>query len=267
MEQLLKGKKGLIMGVATDHSIAWGIAKMASDMGAELAFSYPHEIFKGKIGKLTATLKQPDAPLFMCNVSEEGQIKDLMENTHKALGNFDFIVHSIAFSDKNELKGKYYDTTKKNFLNAMDVSCFSFTETCKEAVPYLNNGGSLLTLTHHGSHVVFPNYNVMGVIKAALEASVRYLAVDFGDKGIRVNGISAGAIKTLAASGISDFSSFLKLGELYSPLGRNVELEEIGGLGCYLLSDLSRGITGGIHYVDCGVNIMGCPKSFESLNG
>lgn len=259
MKELLAGKKGLIMGVATNHSIAWGISKLAHEMGASLAFSYPHDIFKGKIEKLLATL-DGDHLLYKCDVSKENEVSQLMEKAHEHFGNFDFIVHSLAFSDKNELKGYYYNTTKKNFLNAMDISCYSFVEVCREALPYMNKEGSFLTLTHHGSQKVYPNYNVMGVVKAALEASVRYLAADLGEKGIRVNGISAGAIKTLAASAIGDFKQFLDIGEKFSPLSRNITLEDVAGMACFLLSDLAKGVTGGIHYVDCGINIMGCPK-------
>lgn len=257
---MLKGKKGLIMGVATDHSIAWGISKLADQWGAELAFSYPHDIFKGKIEKLIKTLNT-QGPLFHCDVAKEGDVPELMKNVSAHFGKIDFVVHAIAYCDKKELQGYYYNTSRSNFLNGMNVSCYSFTEVCREVLPFMNpKGGSLLTLTHHGSQKVFPNYNCMGVMKAALEASVRYLASDLGEKNIRVNAVSAGAIKTLAASAIGDFSKFLKLGEEFSPMGRNITLDDVAGLASFLLSDYAKGITGDTHYVDCGLHIMQCPR-------
>jgi len=252
---MLKGKVGLIMGVINERSIAWGVAQLAHTLGAKLAFSYSHDLFKSKVKKLIETVDSDF--LHICDVTKEGHIKELFAEVGKRFGKIDFIVHSIAFSDKNELKGKFYDTTLKNFLNSMHISCYSVTEVCREALPFLNNDSSIITMTHVGSQRFFPNYNVMGVAKAALEASVRYLAADLGSLGIRVNAVSPGSIKTLAASGISGFDKFLQMDKALSPMHRNVTQEDIAGLSCFLCSDFARGITGGVHYVDCGSNIMG----------
>lgn len=254
--KLLAGKKGIVMGVANDRSIAWGISKLAAEWGAELLFSYQNFLLKKKVDSLAQTLGQNDA-VCECDVSKEGHAARLVERAKEKFGTVDFVIHSLAFSDKKELTGPYYNTSRKNFLNALDISCYSFTEVCREVGPILNKNGSLITLTYLGSQRVIPNYNVMGVAKAALEASVRYLARDFGPDGIRVNAISSGPIKTLAASGISDFSKFLEIGEQASAMKKNVTIDDVAGLSCFLLSDYAQTVTGGVHYVDAGYNIMG----------
>lgn len=256
---LLSGKKGLIMGVANDKSIAWGISKLAHDHGAELAFSYQGEVLKKRVDPLAASIGCEEN-VFECDVSSDESIKELFAKIEKKWGKIDFLVHSIAFSDKDELKGSICNTSRKNFAVSMDVSCFSFIAVANEAQKIMNEGGSMVTLTYYGSEKVVPNYNVMGVAKAALECSVRYLAADLGEKNIRVNAISAGPIKTLAAMGISDFRSMLNYNEQNSPLKRNVSQEDVGGLGVFLLSDLAGGITGENIHCDSGAHAMGCPK-------
>ncbi|CAO5681792.1 MAG: Enoyl-[acyl-carrier-protein] reductase [NADH] FabI [Holosporales bacterium] len=254
-QSLMKGKRGLIMGLANDYSLAYGISKALHAQGAELAFSYPSDALLKRIKPLAEQMGSD--LVFECDVTKDGHIEKLFSDLGQKWGQIDFVLHSLAFADKNELKGPYYNTSKANFLNALDISCYSFTKVCKEAKEYMKEGGSLLTLTYYGAEKVIPNYNVMGVAKAALECSVRYLAMDLGCDNIRVNGISAGPVKTLAAMGISDFKQVLKLHQDQSPLKRNTTLEDVGGAGLYLLSDLSSGVTGEIHYVDSGYNLVG----------
>ncbi len=258
---LMTGKRGVIMGVANDHSIGWGIAKSLAAQGAQLAFTYQSEALRKRIEPLAA---QVDSSLFIeCDVSKNGDVARAFEEIGKKWGKIDFVVHAIAFADKNDLKGNYRDTNRDSFLLAMNISCYSFTEVCREAAKYMVPGGSLLTLSYYGAEKVVPHYNVMGVAKAALEASVRYLAVDLGADGVRVNAISAGPIRTLAAAGIGDFRYILKWNQYNSPLKRNTTLEEVGGAGVYLLSDLAAGVTGEIHYVDNGYNVIGM-KSIDA---
>ncbi|HUC11856.1 MAG TPA: enoyl-ACP reductase FabI [Stellaceae bacterium] len=253
---LMAGKRGLIMGVANERSIGWGIAKTLHDHGATLAFSYQG-------GEALAKRVRPLAQSLDSDFVVEGDVasKESLDSLFEALahrwGRLDFLVHAIAFSDKDELKGKYLQTTRANFLRTMEISCYSFTEICRRAVPLMTAGGSLLTMTYSGAERVMPHYNVMGVAKAALEASVRYLAVDLGADRIRVNAISAGPIKTLAASGIGDFRYILKWNQLNSPLKRNVTIEDVGGGALYLLSDLSAGVSGEVHHIDCGYHVVG----------
>ena len=253
--KLMSGKKGLVMGVANDRSISWAIAKKAFEYGAELAFTYQGDA----LGKRVIPLGESVGSniILPCEVSEASSIKKVFEKINSEWGKLDFVIHGIAFSDKEELKGQYIDTTRSNFTNTMEISVYSFTEVSKFAVPLMNEGGSLLTLTYYGSERVMPHYNVMGVAKAALEASVRYLAVDLGSKNIRVNSLSAGPMKTLAASGIGDFRYILKWNELNSPLKRNVTQDDVGGAGVYLISDLSTGVSGENHHVDCGYHVVG----------
>jgi enoyl-[acyl-carrier protein] reductase I len=255
LKPLMAGKRGLVMGVANDRSLAWGIAKAVHQQGAELAFTYQGEALEKRVRPLAGSLGCDF--LLECDVTEQGSLNHVFATLAERWGSLDFLVHAIAFSDREELKGKYVDTTRENFLRSLDISCFSFTDLCRRAVPLMPNGGSLLTLTYLGAERVMPHYNVMGVAKAALEASVRYLAVDLGGQNIRVNAISAGPIKTLAASGIGDFRYILKWNQYNSPLKRNVTIEEVGGAGCYLLSDLAAGVTGEVHHVDCGYHVVG----------
>ena len=252
---IMAGKRGLIMGVANDRSIAWGIAKAAADQGAELAFTYQGDALKKRAEPLAASVGSD--MLMQCDVTEDQSVADVFSEVAKRWDSIDFVVHAIAYSDKEELKGEYLNTTRDNFLRTLDISCYSFTTVAKHASAMMSDGGSLLTLTYYGAERVMPHYNVMGVAKAALEASVRYLAVDLGGQDIRVNGLSAGPMKTLAASGIGDFRYILKWNQYNSPLKRNVTLEDIGGAAVYLLSDLSSGVSGEIHHVDCGYNIVG----------
>jgi enoyl-[acyl-carrier protein] reductase I len=252
---LMKGKRGLIMGLANNHSIAWGIAQALADQGAELAFTFQGEALKKRVGPLAESLGSNI--LIPCDVSDEDGVKNTFQELAKHWDDIDFVVHAIGFSDKDELKGKYVNTSRQNFLMSMNISCYSFTDVCRHAAPMMRDGGSLLTLTYYGAAKVMPHYNVMGPAKAALEASVRYLAVDLGDQNIRVNAISAGPIKTLAASGIGDFRYILKWNQYNSPLKRNVSIDEVGGSALYLLSGLSSAVTGEIHYVDCGYNAIG----------
>jgi enoyl-[acyl-carrier protein] reductase I len=252
---LMAGKRGLVMGVANDRSIAWGIASKAHAHGAELAFTYQGDALEKRVRPLAqsvgSTLVMP------CDVASDASIDAVFAALKESWGRLDFLVHAIAYSDKEELKGKYLNTSRDNFVRSLDISCFSFTAVAQRAVPLMTEGGSLLTLTYYGSERVMPHYNVMGVAKAALEASVRYLATDLGDQGIRVNAISAGPIKTLAASGIGDFRYILKWNEYNAPLRRNVTIDQVGGSALYLLSDLSAGVTGEVHHVDCGYHSVG----------
>jgi len=253
--QLMAGKRGLIMGVANDRSIAWGIAKMVAAHGAEIAFTYQGEALEKRVRPLAESVGS--TLVLPCDVTDEASMNALFDTIEKDWGSLDFVVHAIAYSDKEELKGKYVDTSRSNFLRSLDISCFSFTDVCARASKMMPNGGSLVTLTYYGAERVMPHYNVMGVAKAALEASVRYMAVDLGGQGIRVNAISAGPIKTLAASGIGDFRYILKWNELNAPLKRNVTTEDVGGAGLYLLSDLGAGVTGETHHVDSGYHVVG----------
>tara|TARA_B100000886_G_scaffold151326_1_gene102942 strand:- start:202 stop:993 length:792 start_codon:yes stop_codon:yes gene_type:complete len=251
----MSGKRGLIMGVANERSIAWGIAKMAADHGAELAFTYQGEALLKRLSPLAQSVNSK--MIMQCDVTDENSLETVFNTIRENWGKIDFVVHAIAYSDKDELKGEYINTTRENFLRTLDISCFSFTSVAKYSAELMPDGGSLLTLSYYGAERVMPHYNVMGVAKAALESSVRYLAVDLGDQKIRVNGLSAGPMKTLAASGIGDFRYILKWNEYNSPLKRNVTLEDVGGAAMYLLSDLSSGVSGEIHHVDCGYNIVG----------
>jgi enoyl-[acyl-carrier protein] reductase I len=255
---LMAGKRGLVMGVANDRSLAWGIAKALSEAGAALAFTYQGEALGKRVRPLAESLGSDF--LLEADVTSEASLDAVFDAVGGRWGGLDFLVHAIAFSDRNELTGKYVQTTRDNFLRTLDVSCFSFTDLCRRAVPLMKEGGSLLTLTYSGAERVMPHYNVMGVAKAALEASVKYLAVDLGGDNIRVNAISAGPIKTLAAYGIGDFHYILKWNQLNAPLQRNVTIEDVGGAALYLLSDLSAGVTGEVHHVDCGYHVVGMKR-------
>jgi len=251
----MTGKKGLIMGVANNRSIAWNIAKAISNEGAELAFTYQG---KALLKRVTPLAKSIGSNFIMpCDVTDGSSIEKVFIEIQRKWGKLDFLLHGIAFSNKEELTGKYLNTTAENFTQTMLISCYSFTEICQKAQKLMTDGGSLLTLTYAGSERVMPHYNIMGVAKAALEASVRYLAEDLGRQNIRVNALSAGPMKTLAAAGIGDFRYILKWNEYNSPLRRNVSVDDVGGSGMYLLSDLSSGVTGETHHVDCGYNIIG----------
>lgn len=252
---LMKGKKGLIMGLANNNSLAWGISKILHDNGAELAFSYQSEVLEKRVRPLAESLGSDF--LVECDVGKDGHIENAFEKLAKKWDSIDFVVHALAYADKNELQGRYCDTSSDNFTNTMNISCYSFTKVCKEAAKLMPNGGSLITLTYYGAEKVMPNYNVMGVAKAALEASVKYLAMDLGPNNIRVNGLSAGPVKTLAASGIGDFRYILKWNQYNSPLRRNTTLEDVGGTGLYLLSELSSGVTGEVVHVDSGYHVVG----------
>jgi enoyl-[acyl-carrier protein] reductase I len=252
---LMAGKRGLIMGVANNRSIAWGIAKACAAQGAEVALTYQGDALKKRVEPLAAELGAKN--VLHCDVTDAASMDALFAELEKTWGSLDFLVHAIAFSDKNELDGRYVDTTEKNFTQSLLISCYSFTALAQRAEKLMSNGGSLVTLSYYGAEKVMPHYNVMGVAKAALEASVRYLAADLGRNGIRVNAISAGPIKTLAASGIADFRYILRWNEYNSALRRNVTIDDVGNAGIYLLSDLSRGVTGEIHHVDSGYHIQG----------
>jgi enoyl-[acyl-carrier protein] reductase I len=252
---LMVGKKGLIMGVANNRSIAWHIAKAVSDQGAELAFTYQGDALLKRVTPLAESIGSDF--IMPCDVTDGDSVDVVFDQIEKKWGKLDFVLHAIAFSDKEELTGKYLDTSADNFTKTMNISCYSFTAICKRAQQIMPDGGSLLTLTYAGSERVMPHYNVMGVAKAALEASVRYLAEDLGRQNIRVNSLSAGPMKTLAASGIGDFRYILKWNEYNSPLRRNVSADDVGSSGMYLLSNLSSGVTGETHHVDCGYNIVG----------
>jgi enoyl-[acyl-carrier protein] reductase I len=255
MSELMGGKRGLIMGLANDRSLAWGIAKALSGAGAELAFSYQGEALKKRVGPLAAELGSD--LLIDCDVSDMAALDRAFEELKARWDTIDFVVHAIGFSDKNELRGQFVDTSLENFLMTMNISAYSFVAVAKRARAMMPGGGSLLTLSYYGAEKVIPHYNVMGVAKAALEASVSYLAMDLGPENIRVNAISAGPIKTLAASGIGDFRYIMKWNEYNSPLRRNVTIEDVGGSALYLLSDLASGVTGEIHHVDAGYNVVG----------
>lgn len=253
----MQGKRGLIMGVANDHSIAWGIAKRLHEHGAELAFTYQGEAFGRRVKPLA---EQVGSSLLMpCDVEDIASVDQVFDTLRSEWGSLDFVVHAIGFSDRNELKGLYADTSRENFIRTMVISCFSFTEVARRAAALMENGGSMLTLTYAGSVRVMPNYNVMGVAKAALEASVRYLASDYGPRNIRVNAISAGPVRTLAGAGVSDARYMFAFQQRNSPLRRTVRHEEVGGSALYLLSDLASGVTGEIHYVDSGYNTVSMP--------
>ncbi len=255
MTGLMHGKRGLIMGLANDKSLAWGIAKKLHEQGAELAFSYQGEALAKRVRPLAESLGSDF--LIDCDVSNMEALDTAFAQIEERWGTLDFVVHAIGFSDKNELRGKYVDTSLDNFLMTMNISAYSLVAVTKRALPMMSAGGSIVTLTYYGAEKVVPHYNVMGVAKAALEASVKYLANDLGPQGIRVNAISAGPIKTLAASGIGDFRYILKWNELNSPLRRNTTIEDVGGAGLYLLSDLSSGVTGETHHVDSGYHVVG----------
>ncbi len=251
----MAGKRGLVMGVANNRSIAYGIAKALGDHGAELAFTYQGEILAKRVLPLARSLGADT--VVACDVEDDASIDAAFEAIAKRWGELDFLVHAIAFSDKEELKGGYLGTSRENFRRTLDISCYSFTAVAQRAAALMSDGGSLLTMTYYGAERVIPHYNVMGVAKAALEASVRYLASDLGARDIRVNAVSAGPMKTLAAAGIGDFRYILKWNQLNSPLRRNVTLDEVGGAALYLLSDLSRGVTGEVHHVDSGYHTVG----------
>jgi len=256
---LMAGRRGLIMGVANERSLAWGIAKTLAAHGAELAFTYQGEALGRRVTPLAAQAGSDF--VLSADVTDKASLDELFGSIAAKWGRLDFLVHAIAYSDKEALKGRYLDTTEENFSRTLAISCFSFTDLCRRAEPLMAEGGSLLTLTYYGAEKVVPHYNVMGVAKAALEASVRYLAADLGGRGIRVNAISAGPIKTLAAAGgIGDFRYILKWNELNAPLQRNVTIEDVGGAGLYLLSDLARGVTGEVHHVDCGYHTVGMKR-------
>lgn len=253
--RLMAGKRGLIMGVANDRSIAWGIAQQTHAHGASLAFTYQGEALQKRVGPLAQSVGS--SLVLPCDVTDDASIDAVFAAIEKEWGGLDFLVHAIAFSDKNELDGLYLDTSRENFLRTMDISAYSFTAVAQRAVPLMKNGGSLVTLSYYGAEKVMPHYNVMGVAKAALEASVRYLAVDLGRDNIRVNAISAGPIKTLAASGIGDFRYILRWNELNAPLKRNVTIGEVGNAAMFLLSDLGSGVTGEVMHVDGGYHTVG----------
>ncbi|KQR78069.1 enoyl-ACP reductase FabI [Rhizobium sp. Leaf341] len=257
MTGLMSGKRGLIMGVANSHSIAWGISQALSRAGAELAFTYQGEALGKRVKPLAAQLNSD--LLLPCDVEDLASVDTVIETLKERWGRLDFIVHAIGFSDKNELKGLYADTSRENFSRTMVISCFSFTEIARRAAELMTDGGAMLTLTYGGSVRVMPNYNVMGVAKAALEASVRYLAADYGPRGIRVNAISAGPIRTLAGAGISDARAMLSWNQKNAPLRRTVTIDDVGNSALYLLSELASGVTGEIHYVDSGYNITSMP--------
>ncbi|HEX8644800.1 MAG TPA: enoyl-ACP reductase FabI [Allosphingosinicella sp.] len=255
MAGLMQGKRGLIMGLANDRSLAWGISKALAEQGAELAFSYQGEALEKRVRPLAEQLGSDF--LIECDVADMADLDRAFEELKSRWETIDFVVHAIGFSDKNELRGKFVDTSLENFLNTMNISAYSFVAVTKRARGMMRAGGSVLTLSYYGAEKVIPHYNVMGVAKAALEASVKYLAMDLGPEGIRVNAVSAGPIKTLAASGIGDFRYIMKWNEYNSPLRRNVTIEDVGGAALYLLSDLASGVTGEIHHVDAGYNVVG----------
>src|SRR5438876_3093849 len=262
MTQLMQGKRGLIMGVANDRSVAWGIARTLAGQGATLAFSYQGEALGRRVKPLADSVGA--SLLLPCDVEQIASVEATFAAIAEKWGSLDFLVHAIAYSDKNELKGRYADTTRENFARTMLISCFSFTELAKRAAELMPpSGGAMITLTFGGSMRVMPNYNVMGVAKAALEASTRYLAADFGPRGIRVNAISAGPVRTLAGSGIGDARAMFAFMQKHAPLGRGVTLDELGGSALYLLSDLSGGVTGEVHYVDSGYNVISMPRPEE----
>ena len=261
MDGLMKGKRGLVMGVANGHSIAWGIARTLHEHGAEIAFTYQGDALGKRVRPLAQSIGSD--LVLPCDVEDSASVAAVFDTLKEAWGDLDFVVHAIGFSDKNELKGLYADTTRDNFTRTMVISCFSFTEIARHAAAMMKDGGAMITLTYAGSVRVMPNYNVMGVAKAALEASVRYLANDYGPRGIRVNGLSAGPVRTLAGAGIADARYMFNYQQRNAPLRKSVSLEEIGGSALYLLSDLSGGVTGDIHYVDAGYHITSMPTLDE----
>jgi enoyl-[acyl-carrier protein] reductase I len=252
---LMQGKRGLVMGVANDRSIAWGISRALAASGAELAFTYQGEALEKRVRPLADSVGS--SLVLPCDVTDDASTDAVFNTLEEKWGKLDFLVHAIAYSNKDELKGRYVDTSPENFATSMDISCYSFTAVARRAEPLMRDGGSMLTLTYYGAERVMPHYNVMGVAKAALEASVRYLAADLGKSNVRVNAVSAGPIKTLAASGIGDFRYILKWNEYNSPLRRNVTIDEVGGAALFLLSDLGSAVTGEIHHVDCGYHVVG----------
>jgi enoyl-[acyl-carrier protein] reductase I len=251
----MQGRRGLVMGVANDRSIAWGVAKSVADHGAELAFTFQGEALEKRVRPLAASVGSDF--VMPCDVTDDASVDAVFAEIEQAWGGLDFLVHAIAYSDKDQLKGRYVDTSPENFAVSLDISCYSFTALCRRAEKLMGDGGSIVTLTYYGAEKVMPHYNVMGVAKAALEASVRYLAADLGPANIRVNAISAGPIKTLAASGIGDFRYILKWNEYNSPMRRNVGIDEVGNSALYLLSELGSAVTGEVHHVDCGYNVVG----------
>lgn len=267
MHDIMKGKKGLVMGVANDHSIAWGMAKALHNAGAEMAFTYQGDAFGKRVKPLAASINADI--LIDCDVSKEEDLDKVFATLKEEWGGIDFIIHAIAYSNKDELQGRYVDTSLENFMQTMHISCYSFTSIMRRAKDIMNEGGSAVTLSYYGAEKVMPNYNVMGVAKAALEASVRYLSADLGPEGIRVNAISAGPMRTLAGAVIGGARRTFKYNTVTSPLRRSVELDELGGAGLYLLSDLSSAVTGEVHYVDCGFNAVGMPahESLDKLAG
>ena len=258
---LMAGKRGLIMGVANDHSIAWGIAQMLAGQGAELAFTYQGDAQAKRLKTLAASIGA--SIILPADVENDDQIDSVFAALEKQWGSIDFLVHAIAFSDREELKGRYVDTTRQNFLKTLDISCYSFTAVARRAAAMMNKGGAMVTLTYLGAQRVMPNYNVMGVAKAALEASVRYLAADLGQDDIRVNAISAGPMRTLAGSAVGDARMVFKWNKSHAPLKRSVELNHVGGAALYLLSGLSGGVTGEVHFVDAGFNVVGMPPTAD----
>tara|TARA_R110002020_G_scaffold76744_4_gene194290 strand:- start:2697 stop:3566 length:870 start_codon:yes stop_codon:yes gene_type:complete len=261
MAGVMAGKRGLVMGVANDHSIAWGIAKRLADEGAEIGFTYQGDQFGRRVKPLAASVNSPF--VVPCDVEDTASVDAVFDTVRETWGSMDFLVHAIAHSDRNELKGRYCDTSRENFVRTMVISCFSFTEAAKRAAALMNDGGSIVTLTYGGASRVMPNYNVMGVAKAALESSVRYLASDLGEQNIRVNAISAGPVRTLAGAGVTDARLMFNYQRKHAPLRRTVTIDEIGGTGLYLLSDMSSGVTGEIHFVDSGYNIISMPQLDE----
>ncbi len=261
---LMKGRRGLIMGVANDHSIAWGIARTLAAHGAELAFTYQGEAFGRRVTPLAESVGS--TLVFPCDVEDTSTVDEVFERLSNEWGSLDFLVHAVAYSDKEELKGRYADTSRENFIRTLVVSCFSFTELARRAAELMPHGGTMLTLTYGGSTRVMPNYNVMGIAKAALESSVRYLASDYGRAGVRVNAISAGPMRTLAGAGISDARAMFAFQKQHSPLKRTVTLDDVGGAALYLLSPLSGGVTGEIHYVDAGYNTISTPRPEDLVN-
>ena len=270
-QKIMAGKRGIVMGVANERSIAWGIASKLQSQGAELAFTYQGDALLKRVRPLAESIGSDI--ILPCDVTDDASIDAVFNTLQERWGKLDFLVHAIAYADKEELKGKYLNTSRDNFVRSLDISCYSLTAVAQRAVPLMKDGGSMVTLTYYGAERVMPHYNVMGVAKAALEASVRYLAADLGERDIRVNAISAGPIKTLAASGIGDFRYILKWNEYNSPLRRNVSLEQVGGAALYLLSDLSGGVTGEVHHVDSGYHVVGmlqteaAPQLVELLKG
>ena len=256
---MIKGKKGIVIGIANDHSIAWGIAKQLHTNGAKLAITYQNNILLKRVKPLADKVNSDI--LVECDVNNQDHLQNTMTQVKRGFGTIDFIIHAVAYSDKNELNGRYVDTSKDNFINSLSISCYSFTRIAKIFQPIINPGGSLVTLSFHGASKVMPNYNVMGVAKAALETSVKYLSVDLGDQNVRVNAISAGPMRTLAGAAIANARDVFNYTSENSSLKRNVNLDELGNSALYLVSDLSSAITGEIHYVDCGFNIVGMPKS------